>query len=312
LPCGEDVERWLAEARDSLTLAFRQVGFDPPADVKALGEPMRYQDFDVLTAAELWASLAKPASFVARVVVSAQSNEHAVTQAKTMIRALYSMEDPRIGRDLRSRARVWTPQGRWSSNDGDATDLAEGEIGATQTGLRAAHVWARDLKTPLSNIEMERLATRSLIRDPDASLDVRLARAVTAVEGLTPRDLKLDDVPFRLWYHDAWERAHRLITNAVGAGRSIRARSPAPQSRCARSPRCGRCNRAKSRVPHAHARGCDRRRGCLRPQDTHRMPWIPIGFPGGPRSQSADLCRVAGCSTPAWLADGLSHPHPAA
>jgi hypothetical protein len=217
VPCGEDVERWLAEARDSLTQAFRQVGLDPPADVKALGEPMRYQDFDVLNAAELWGSLAKPASFVARVVVSAQSNEHAVTQAKTMIRALYSMEDPRIGRDLRSRARVWTPQGRWSSNDVDATDLAEGEIGATQTGLRAAHVWARDLKTPLSNVEMERLATRSLIRDPDASLDVRLARAVTAVEGLTPRDLKLDDVPFRLWYHDAVDRAHRLITNAVGA-----------------------------------------------------------------------------------------------
>jgi hypothetical protein len=126
LPCGEDVERWLAEARESLTMAFRQVDLDPPADVKALEEPMRYQDFDVLNAAELWASLAKPSSFVARVVVSAQSSEHAVRQAKTMIRALYGMEDPGIGRDLRSRARVWTPQGRWSSSDVDATDRAEG------------------------------------------------------------------------------------------------------------------------------------------------------------------------------------------
>lgn len=217
LPCGEDVEHWLAEARDTLTVAFQEIGLDPPADVKALGQPMRFQDVEVLNAAELWASLAKPASFVARVAVSAQSREHAVRHAKTMIRALYSMEDPRVGRDVRSRARVWTPEGTWSSSSADATDRAEGEVYATQAGLRAAYVWARDLKTPLSNVEMERLAARSLIRDPDASLDVRLARAVTAVEGLRPRALKLDDVPFRLWYHDAWDRAHRLITNAVGA-----------------------------------------------------------------------------------------------
>jgi hypothetical protein len=217
LPCGENVERWFAEARESLTMAFRQVGLDPPADVKALGEPLRYQDFELLSGAELWASLARPSSFVARVVVSAQSSEHAVRQAKTMIRALYGMEDPRIGRDLRSRARVWTPEGRWSSSDVDATDRAEGEIYATQAGVRAAHVWARDLKTPLSNVEMERLAARSLIRDPDASLDVRLSRAFSAFEGLKPRDLKLEDVPFRLWYHDAWDRAHRLVDDAVGA-----------------------------------------------------------------------------------------------
>jgi hypothetical protein len=217
VPCGEDVDRWLAEARDSLMMAFREVGLDPPADVEALGEPMRFQDHEVLTAAQLWGSLAEPASFVARVFVSAQSSDDAVRQAKTLISALYSMEDPRVGHDLRSRARVWTPEGVWSSSAVDATDRAEGEIHATQAGLRAAHVWARDLKTPLSSIEMERLATRSLVRDPDASLDVRLARSVTAVEALAPRDLKLDDVPFRLWYHDAWDRAHRLITDAVGA-----------------------------------------------------------------------------------------------
>lgn len=149
--------------------------------------------------------------------MSAQSIEHAVTQAKTVVRALYSMEDSRVGRDLRSRTRVWTPQGRWSSSEVDATDRAEGEIYATQVGLRAAHVWARDLKTPLSKVEMERLAARSLVRDPDASLDVRLARAFSAVEGLEPRHLKLEDVPFRLWYHDARDRAHRLADNAVDA-----------------------------------------------------------------------------------------------
>jgi hypothetical protein len=68
---------------------------------------------------------------------------------------------------------------------------------------------------------MERLATRSLIRDPDASLDVRLARAFSAFEGLKPRDLKLEEVPFRLWYCDAWDRAQRLGNNAVGAVSSV-------------------------------------------------------------------------------------------
>jgi len=221
LPCGENVEYWLEEARSSLAMAFRQAGLELPADVKALGEPIRFHGHEFESAAELWGSLAKPSSFVARVVVCAQSSEHAITKAKTMLRALYGMEDARVGRDLRSRVRVWTPQGTWSSGRVDATDHAEGEVYATQSGLRAAHSWARDLRSPLSDVEMERLAARSLVRDADASLDVRLARAFSLLEGLKSPRLKLEDVPFRLWYHDAWDRAHRLADGAVGAVSSV-------------------------------------------------------------------------------------------
>jgi hypothetical protein len=62
---------------------------------------------------------------------------------------------------------------------------------------------------------MERLAARSLVRDPDASVDVRLARAFSSLESMRPPGLKLEQVPFRLWYHDAWDRAHRLVDNAM-------------------------------------------------------------------------------------------------
>jgi hypothetical protein len=217
LPCGENTEEWLEEARASLAMAFREAGLDLPADVKALGKPIQVQGVEFTTAAELWGSLGRPSSFVARVVVSAQSGEHAITQAKAMIRALYGMEDARVGRDLRSNVRVWTPRGTWWGSVIDASDHMQGEVYATQVGLRAAHVWARDLKSPLSAVELERLTARSLVRDPDASLDVRLARAFSSLEGLKARKLKLEQVPYRLWCHDAWDRAHRLADDAVSA-----------------------------------------------------------------------------------------------
>jgi hypothetical protein len=221
LPCGENVEEWLDEARASLTMAFREARLALPADVQALGEGIRFQGFEMTSAAELWGSLRTPSSFVARVVVCAQSSEHAITQAKTMVRALYGMEDARVGRDLRSKTRIWTPEGTWSSASVDARDHMQGEVYATQAGLRAAHAWAQDLKSPLSAVELERLAARSLVLDPDASLDVRLARAFSSLEGLKSRDLKLDRVPYRLWYHDAWDRADRLADNAVNAVSSV-------------------------------------------------------------------------------------------
>jgi hypothetical protein len=217
LPCGEDVEQWLREAQASLTMAFREAGLEPPPDVNALGEPIRAENFELYSAAELWGSLARPASFVARVAVSARSLEHAVWQAETTIRALYGMDDARVGRDLRSKKRVWTPQGMWWSGSVGATDRAEGEVYATKAALRAAFVWARGLRSPLSDVDMERLAARSLVRDPDASSDVRLARAFSSLEGLKARELKLEEVPARLWYRDAWDRAHRLADGAVGA-----------------------------------------------------------------------------------------------
>jgi len=85
-------------------------------------------EWSFISTPPLWKKGGLAAFKKARVVVSAHSSEHAVRQAKTMIRALYGMEDPRIGRDLRSRARVWTPEGRWSSSDVDATDLAEAAL----------------------------------------------------------------------------------------------------------------------------------------------------------------------------------------
>ena len=217
VPCGEDTKEWLEEARASLAMAFREAGLDLPADVKALGEPIQVHGVEFTNAAELWGSLGTPSSFVARVVVSAQSGEHAITQAKAMIRALYGMEDARVGRDLRSKVRVWTPRGTWWSSSIDASDHMQGEVYATQVGLRAAHVWARDLKSPLSAVELERLTARSLVRDPDASLDVRLARAFSSLEGLKARKLELKQAPYRLWCHDAWDRAHRLAEDAVSA-----------------------------------------------------------------------------------------------
>lgn len=215
VPCGGNPEEWLVDARVSLEMAFREAGQDVPADVRALGEAIVFQGVEFVSAAELWGSLGSPASFVARVVVSAQSGEHAIVQGKAMLRALYGMEDARVGRDLRSNVRVWTPRGTWWEAKVDASDRMEGEIYATQVGLRAAHTWARDLATPVSAVDLERLAARSLVRDPDASLHVRLARAHSSLEELKERDLKPDQWPYRLWYHDAWDRAHRLANDAV-------------------------------------------------------------------------------------------------
>ena len=216
LPCREDVDEWLEDVRMDLTMAFREAGQDPPADVRALGTAAEL-GFGPWSATGLWESLAKPSSFVARVAVLARSTEQATDRAKALLRALYGMEDPRVARDLRSRTRVWMPQGGWSSGRIDARDHAEGELYATQAGLKAAALWARDLASPLADSDLERLAARSLVRDPDASLDVRLARAFSALEGMRSPALKLEQFPYRLWYHDAWDRAHRLVDNAVAA-----------------------------------------------------------------------------------------------
>jgi hypothetical protein len=80
----------------------------------------------------------------------------------------------------------------------------------------------------LSDVELERLTARSLVRDTDASLDVRLARAFSSLEGLKARNLKLEQVPYRLWCHDARDRAHRLADDAVNAVSGFFLQGPLP------------------------------------------------------------------------------------
>jgi hypothetical protein len=224
--CTGDIRPWLERIRDELSVAFTSADRAVPPDVLALGEPARFRKSILLDGEELWSHVASPASFVARVAVSATSSEEAVHEAREALRAVYGFSEPGLPGDIRPDAVVWTQEGGWAKPSSTARDLAMGAIHATRHATRAAKVWAQDLNSPLDTEELDLLRSRALIHTTSVAPEVRLMRAFASLEALTPAARKLDHVAGRLWVRTLRGEAYELLVHLLNRVREPHSLGP--------------------------------------------------------------------------------------
>ncbi|MCW2992897.1 MAG: hypothetical protein JWQ18_392, partial [Conexibacter sp.] len=182
-PCSKPLDAWFKRARDELAAAFRDRGDEVPADVLALGAPMRYRGTEVLDAEHLWGSLVEPSSFLSRVAVEARSQSEATTVAFPALRAVFGRYSPHIADDLRPDPWIWGPDSRWWHGS-SARDRGLGELFATREAAAAVWHWADDLGPSLDLDRLASLQARALIGDDRVATEVRLLRAATRLDAM--------------------------------------------------------------------------------------------------------------------------------
>jgi hypothetical protein len=180
-PCSEPLDAWFERARDELAAAFRERGVEVPADVLALGEPMRHAGIVVLDREHLWGSLTEPPSFLSRVAVDARSQVEATALAFAALRAVFGRYEPEIADDLRPDPWIWGPDGGWWHGS-SARDRGLGEVFATRHASAAVWHWADDLGASLDRDRLASLQARALIVDDRVDAEVRLLRAATRLD----------------------------------------------------------------------------------------------------------------------------------
>lgn len=215
IACDGDVLSWLRAVRTELSTAFEQAGQPVPDDVSQLGRPARWGGEVLLPPEDLWDEVANPPSFVTRVAVTATRREFAVAQARRALRAVFAQTSSHLASDLRFGARVWTGEHGWDPVSSTSRGRGAGEIFASETAGRAVARWAADLGTPLNPDQVNLLETRALVRDRDASYDVRLLRAFTTLDALGSSTERQDNAADGLWLFTAWEHAKRSLSHIL-------------------------------------------------------------------------------------------------
>jgi hypothetical protein len=214
LVCVDDVAQWIDRVRAELTDAFAQVG-EVPADVHAFGEPIRYRGEIVETGEQLWADMATPPSFIARVAVQAPNREEAIREAVGALRAVYELISPDLAQSLRSDVVVWTITGGWSKPATSARGRSLGELLAARSAADAVSAWAGDLGSPLNAERLDLLRDRALAANRSAPVEIRVMRGFASLEALTPAGSDLDGLVSRLSSRTAYLEARSLLLHVL-------------------------------------------------------------------------------------------------
>lgn len=186
-----------------------QGDFDVAPDVEALFEPARIQGHVVQETPALWRSAGEPASFLSRVFVRARTSAEARERAFSALRAVFGRHNIRVASDLRADPWLWTEGAGWSRGR-SARDAAKGEVFAVRDAAHAVDTWAADLGPTLDEDQLKLLEARALINNEAVSPEVRLARAVSCLEGL-PAQHGWAGAVQNLWVRWAWEMTKRRL-----------------------------------------------------------------------------------------------------
>ena len=224
--CTGETGSWLVRVQEELTTAFGAAGLEVPADVIAMGEPARFRGSVVLDGEQMWSHIASPASFVARVAVSARSSEEAIAKAREALRAVYGFSEPGLPGDVRPDAIVWTETSGWALPSITARHRSVGELRAPRHAARAVAGWAQDLGSPLDAAKLDLLRSRALVRTASVALEVRLMRAFASLEALTPAGSKFDHVAGRLWVRTLRGEAHTMLLHLRNRARDPHSLGP--------------------------------------------------------------------------------------
>ena len=209
--CTGDVSAWLAAVKRELRAVFEDSGQAVPADIEALGEAERWNGTEMLDAEALWRHMASPASFVVRIALRASYVEEAIQQANEALGVVLKFGTPHLPHGIRADPVVWTATGGWSKPRSTARGLAVGEVHAARRAAEAVSRWADDLGSPIDRRKLDLLRSRAMVRDPLTPAEVRLTRAFTSLEALTPPQQKTDHVGKHLWMRSAWGEMRALL-----------------------------------------------------------------------------------------------------
>ena len=166
IACTGDIKNWLVRLREEMTTLFAAAGLTVPDDVLGLGEAARYRGVVVHEGDTLWAQMASPPSFVARVAVTAMSSDEAIGQAREALRAVYGFSVPGLSGDLREDVIVWSRDSGWWKAGTSVRGRPLGEVFASRHAATAVVGWADDLGTPLDAAKLDLVRSRALVRNP--------------------------------------------------------------------------------------------------------------------------------------------------